>query len=192
MVAHNGRLIVLQPDDQRVVSYDLKKLGEPRVLYTAQGQNARMKAVTPCGDDRVCFGEETGYDGKTDKVVALDVAGGKGLWQFPVADIDTLVPVGQAVVATSLAGQTTLIDDAGKQIWSRTGEAARLDGGNLLEFSKPLSRSPDNPAVAGRHLGDQAVPLGYLSDIRSDTCSWNTSSLACVADKDFVLQEFGN
>ncbi|NMO52090.1 PQQ-binding-like beta-propeller repeat protein [Actinoplanes sp. TBRC 11911] len=190
MVAHNGRLIVLQPQDQRIVSYDLTKLGEPRVLYTAQEQNARMKAVTPCGDDRVCFGEETGYDGKTDKVVALDVAGGKRLWQYPVADIDTLVPVGQAVVASSLAGQTTLIDDAGRQIWTRTGEAARLDGGNLLEFSKPLTRSPDNPAVAGRHLGDEAVPLGYLSDIRSDTCSWDTSIMACAADKDFVLQTF--
>jgi hypothetical protein len=190
MVVHNGRLIVLQPDDQRIVSYDLDQLGEPRVLYTAQGQNMRMKDVTPCGDDRICFAEETSYDGKTDQVVALDVAGGTSPWRFALAGVDTLVPVGEALIATSTSGEATLLDDAGKRVWTRTGEAARLDGGNLLEFSKPLSHSPDNPALAGRHLGDEAVPLGYLRDIRSDTCSWNTSMLACVADKDFVIQEF--
>nr|WP_296066380.1 Hsp70 family protein [uncultured Actinoplanes sp.] len=190
MVAHNGRLIVLQPNDQRIVSYKLDKLGEPAVLYTAQGRNSQMKDVTPCGDDRVCFGEEVGYDGKTDAVVALDVTGGDQVWRYPLANIDTLVPVGEAVIGTSTSGDTTLIDATGKKVWTRKGEAARLDGGNLLEFSKPLSRSPDNPAVAGRHLGDQAVPLGYLSDIRSDTCAWNTSVLACVAEKDFVTQEF--
>lgn len=192
MVAHNGRLLVLQPDDQRVVSYDLDQLGEPRVLYTAQGRDVRLTDGTPCGDDRVCFAEETGYDSKTDKVVALDVAKGKRLWDFPVSGIDTLVPVGEAVLATSAAGETTLIDGAGKRFWTRKAAAGRLDGNDLLEFSKPLSGSPDNPALAGRHLGNQAVPLGYLSDIRSETCSWNISELACVAEKDFVLQEFAD
>jgi molecular chaperone HscA len=147
--------------------------------------------VTPCGDDLVCFGEETGYDGKTDRVISLDVSDGKRLWDYPVADVDTLAPVGEAVLATSTAGETTLID-SGERVWTRKAAAARIDGGNVLEFSKPLSTSPDTPAVAGRHLGDEAVPLGYLSDVRSQTCSWNTSTLACVADKDFVLQEFAN
>jgi molecular chaperone HscA len=190
VVAHNGRLIVLQPDDQRIVSYQLKKLGEPRVLYTTQAQNSQMKDVTPCGDDRVCFDEEIGYDGRTATVVALDVSDGSRPWRYPLANADSLVPVGEAILATTTAADTTLIGADGKKVWTHTGEAARLDGGNLLEFSKPLSRSPGDPALAGRHLGDEAVPLGSFSDIRSDTCSWNTHVLACVADKDFVLLTF--
>jgi molecular chaperone HscA len=190
VVAHNGRLIVLQPADQRIVSYQLDKFGEPKVLYTIQAQGSQMKDVIPCGDDRVCFDEEIGYDGKSAKVVALDVAKGAEVWRYRLADTEALVPVGEAVLATTTSAGMTLIDGAGKKIWTHPGEAARLDGGNLLEFSKPLTRSPDDPALAGRHLGDAAVPLGSFSDIRSDTCAWNTSMLACVADKDFVLQQF--
>jgi hypothetical protein len=34
------------------------------------------------------------------------------------------------------------------------------------------------------------VQLGPLAGIRTDTCSWNTSVLACVGDGKFVLQRF--
>ena len=190
VVAHNGRLIVLQPDDQQIVSYELDKFGEPRVLYTAQTQNSRMKDVTACGDDRVCFDEEVGYDGKSATVVALDVAGGKQVWRYPLANTESIVPVGEAVLVTTTTPDMTLLDAKGAKVWTHTGEAARLDGGNVLEFSKPLSRTAGETALYGRHLGDDAVPLGSFTDVRADTCSWDTSMLACVADKDFVLQRF--
>jgi len=190
VVAHNGRLIVLQPDDQRIVSYQLDKFGEPRVLYTTQAQNSQMKDVTPCGDDRVCFDETIGYDRTTAAVVALDVADGAQVWRYPLANVESLVPVGEAVIATTTTPETTLIDGDGEQVWTHTGEAARLNGGNLLEFSKPLSLYPDDPGLVGRHLGDAGQPLGTLAAIRSDTCSWDTSVLACSAEKDFVLQTF--
>ncbi|GIM93518.1 Hsp70 family protein [Paractinoplanes toevensis] len=192
VVAHNGRLIVLQPDDQRILSYRLDKLGEPKVVYTTQAADSEMKDVTPCGDDRVCFDEEISYDAKTTTVVALDVAAEDDtvVWRYKLANVDTIIPVGEAVLVTTTVPETTLIDGTGKRIWTHTGEAARLDGGNLLEFSKALSLSPSDPALAGRHLGDQAVPLGSLNAIRSDTCAWNTSMLACVADENFVLQQF--
>jgi outer membrane protein assembly factor BamB len=190
VVAHNGRLIVLQPDDQRIVSYDLDKFGEPRVVYTAQTQNSQMKDVTPCGDDRVCFGEQVSYDTKSATVVSLDVADGKQLWRYPLANTERIVPVGQAVLVATTTPETTLLDAKGKKVWTHSGEAARVNGGNLIEFSKALSRSPGETALYGRHLGDEAVPLGSFSGIRSDTCSWDTSMLACVADTDFVIQRF--
>ncbi|GIF24125.1 hypothetical protein Ate02nite_68550 [Paractinoplanes tereljensis] len=192
VVAHNGRLIVLQPDDQRILSYRLDKLGEPKVVYTTQAADSQMKDVTPCGDDRVCFDEEISYDAKTTTVVALDVAAEDDtvVWRYKLANVSTIVPVGEAVLVTTTVPETTLIDGTGKRVWTHTGEAARLDGGNLLEFSKALSLSPSDPALTGRHLGDAAVPLGSLSDIRSDTCAWSTSMLACAAEKDFVLQQF--
>jgi molecular chaperone HscA len=189
VIAHNGRLIVLQPDNQQIVSYDLKKLGEPKVLYTTQAQNSQMKDLTPCGDDRVCFDEQVGYDSKSATVVALDVAGGKQLWRYPLADTETIVPVGEAVLA-STGKDLTLLDAKGAKIWTHTGEAARLDDGNLLEFSKPLTRSPEETALYGRHLGDEAVPLGSFDDIRADTCGWDKAMLACVGDKDFELLRF--
>jgi len=84
----------------------------------------------------------------------------------------------------------TLIDAKGTKIWTHAGEAARLDGTNLLEFSKMLTSSPGETAVYGRHLGDEAVPLGSFDDVRADTCAWDKAMLACVAEKDFVLQRF--
>jgi outer membrane protein assembly factor BamB len=190
VVAHNGRLIVLQPSDQQIVSYDLKEFGEPKVLYTIQTANSRMKDVTPCGDDRICFDEEVGYDGKSATVVALDVAGGKQLWRYRLADTEAIVPVGEALLVTTTKPDMTLLDAKGGKVWTHTGEAARLDGGNLLEFSKPLNRSPEETALYGRHLGDDAVPLGSFTDIRADTCSWDKAMLACVGDKDFELLRF--
>jgi outer membrane protein assembly factor BamB/actin-like ATPase involved in cell morphogenesis len=191
IVAHNGRLIVRESEGaHRLVSYDLDKLGEPRVLYTAQGQDGRISSVIPCGDDRVCFVEAAGYDNKTATVTAVDAAKGGKIWQFPLAGADSLVPVGEAVLATTSSGETTLIDAAGKKVWTHTGRAARLDAGNLLEFSKQLYETPGDPSLAGQHLGDDAVQLGPLTDIRGLTCSWNTSVLACAGDKDFVLQRF--
>ncbi len=190
VVAHHGRLIVLQADNQQIAAYDLEKLGEPRALYTAQQKNTQMADVTACGDDRICFSETVGYENDTATVVALDVTGDGVVWRYPLGDIESLVPVGEAVIAGDNDSETTLIDSAGKKVWTSTGEAARLDGGNLLEFSAPLSRSAGDLGVSGRHLGDRAVPLGTFRDIRTDTCAWNTSMMACVADKDFVLHEF--
>jgi hypothetical protein len=191
VVAHNGRLIVLQPDDQRIASYDLSKFGEPKVVYTAQAQKSQMKDVTPCGDDRVCFDEEVGYDAKSATVVALDVADGKQLWRYKLANTESIVPVGEAVLVTTTAADMTLLDATGTKVWTHTGEAARLDGGNLLEFSKQLSESPGETALLRPATSaTRRCRSARSTDVRADTCSWDTSMLACVADKDFVIQRF--
>jgi len=62
--------------------------------------------------------------------------------------------------------------------------------GNVLLFNKAMSAYPDDPSLWGQHLGDGAVPLGPLSGVRSATCAWDTSAIACVAETDFVLQSF--
>ena len=83
-----------------------------------------------------------------------------------------------------------LLDAKGKVSWTYNGVAARLDGGNMLLFSSSLSTSVDDPSLSGRHAGDGEKPLGPLRDVRPASCSWNTSTIACVADKDFRLQRF--
>jgi len=191
IIAHNGRLIVAESADaRRLFAYDLKKL-EPKVLYTPPA-NTQLDHLTPCGADRICLVETTGYAAKTAQVVAINAADGGVVWRRAVADVDDIVPVGQAVLATQNTSpvQVSLLDADGRVSWTRGGVAARLDGGNTLRFSKGLSASADDPALVGEHLGDDPVQLGPLVGIRSSTCAWDTTHLACVADEDFVVQRF--
>ena len=192
IIAHDGRLIVAESTNaRRLFAYDLDKL-EPKVLYTPPTADARIEHLTPCGTDRICLVETTGYDEQTAQVVAIDAADGGVVWRRGIANVTGLVPVGEAVLATRSTSpvQVSLLDAEGRLSWTRGGEVGRLDGGNTLQFSKALSASADDPAVAGEHLGDAAVPLGSLAGVRSSTCAWDTSHLACVADEDFVVQRF--
>jgi molecular chaperone HscA len=192
VIAHNGRLIVAESTDaHRLFAYDLKKL-EPKLLYTPPSTNSRLEHLTPCGADRICLIETTGSDAKTAQVVAIDAAEGGVVWRRAVADAEDLVAVGEAVLVprNTSPAQVSLVASDGRIAWTRAGAAGRLDAGNTLQFSKALSASADDPALAGEHVGDKAVPLGSLADVRSSTCAWDTSHLACVADADFVIQRF--
>jgi hypothetical protein len=191
-IAHNGRLIVRESENaHRIMSYNLDKLGEPKVLYTAPDTNRQLTDLAPCGPSRVCFVQSTGYDDKTAQVMSVDVTKG-GHWARGVPMTESLVPVGNAVLAAQDTSppKVSLLDAKGKVLWTREGQAARLDSSNVLLFLKALSDYPDDSFVWGDHVGDAAVPLGALSSVRSSTCSWNTAMLACVTDKDFTLQRF--
>jgi hypothetical protein len=65
---------------------------------------------------------------------------------------------------------------------------ARLDGGDLLEFSEPPSTCPDDPSLCGRHVGGPPVSPGALSGVVSRSCSLHTEVPACATGKDFTLQ----
>jgi actin-like ATPase involved in cell morphogenesis len=189
VVVNDGRLIVRQSEGtQRIASYDLGKLGEPKVLYTAQNESGHLSHLSPCGE-HVCFVEDTSYDAKTDAVTAVDPVKGGRVWKKALAGVDGLVPAGSSLLVDN-SSQTTLLDKDGKTVWTSGGVAARLDNGNLLEFTKPLAGYSDDPFLAGQHLGDQPVQLGPLNDVRTDSCSWNKSVIACVGDKDFVILKF--
>ncbi|MEU4213968.1 Hsp70 family protein [Actinoplanes sp. NPDC026623] len=194
VIAHNGRLFVVETgDSNRIVAYDLAKLDEPRVLYTAPS-TARLSLMTSCGADRVCVVETTASDADSAQVVAIDAAGKGVVWRRTVANVDGIVTVGEAVLASrsTLPESTSLLDAKGRVAWTRAGFVGRLDGGNMLQFSKALSTSADDPALSGEHLGDDAVPLGSLAGVRTSTCTWDTTYLACVADEDFVIERFAD
>jgi hypothetical protein len=193
VVAHNGRLIVRESvETHRILGYDLETLADPRILYTALRRTNQLSNLTPCGDERVCWVETADYQAQSTEVVSVNAAEGGDAWRRAVARTDGLVPVGDWVLAAQSASPPTvaLLNPDGRVAWTHTGVAARLDAGNVLLFSKGLNTSPDDPSLTGRHLGDGVQPLGPMSDVRSQTCSWNTSVLACVADEDFVLQRF--
>jgi molecular chaperone HscA len=192
VVAHNGRLIVRESENaQRIMSYDLGKLGEPDSVYTAPDTTRQLTHLVPCGPDRVCFVEAAGYEDKTDQVTSLDVVTGKR-WARSLPSTETLVPVGDSVLAAqnTTPPRVSLLNAKGAVVWTREGAAARLNNANMLLFLKAGSDYPDDSFVWGDHVGDPAVPLGALQQVRSSTCSWDTAMLACVTDKDFVLQRF--
>ncbi|MCY1142668.1 Hsp70 family protein [Actinoplanes sp. Pm04-4] len=192
VIAHNGRLIVRGSEDiHRIVAYDLEKLDGDTIAYTAGSSKARLTGLTACGDDRICMIESLGYGDDQAKVVAVDVTERKRVWEAAAPDADHLVPVGEAVLV-SYSTTTRLIDSDGKEVWNRQAAAARLNATNVLEFSKPLAGYADDPALAGRHIGDDPVQLGPLADVQTDTCSWNTSHLACATQKDFIVVPYAS
>lgn len=191
MVAHHGRLFVEESSSDRLLAYDLAKLGsaEPAILYTAP-KDAQVDDLTPCGDNRICFVETVGYAHDKAQLVAYDLDKHGEVWRRPAPDAEALVPVGDRVLVVT-DDTTTLYDATGASVWSGApGTAVRLDAGNVLQFSDTLSTSVGDRTLVGVHPGGDSVQLGLLRDVRSSTCSWNTSVLACVAEKDFVVTRF--
>lgn len=192
-LAHDGRLFVQDSTSspQKIFAYRLDDMDLPVTLYTAK-QNASLSKFSPCGEDRLCFVETDGYDRKKDRVVAVDAEKGGEIWHQDVPEIESLAPVGDSVLATtsSSTDEVTLLDAKGTKVWTATGRAARLDGGNILRFADPLSTSMGNRTLSGVHLGDKPVDMGEVRDVYSATCSWNTSLLACVGKEQFVLYRF--
>jgi hypothetical protein len=192
VIAHNGRLIVRESENaHRIMSYDLGKLGEPKSLYTAPDTTRQLTHLAACGADRVCFVEAAGSADQTAQVVSVDLTNGQR-WTRSLPSTESLVPVGDSVLAAqdTTPPRVSLLSAKGAVVWTRKGEAARLNAGNMLLFLEPRSDYPDNSFVWGDHVGDPAVPLGALPAVRSATCSWDTAMLACVTDKDFTLQRF--
>ena len=193
MIAHGGRFFVVESSGTTEVlhAYDLAKQAEPVILYSAP-PNVRMSELTACGAERVCWIETVDFDIKKTRVAGVNATAGGDVWRRDLPNADRLVPVGDHVLArqSTSPARVALIGPDGKQVWNVEGEAGRLDGGNLLRFNRALSTTPDDPTLHGEHVGDDPIPLGALSDVRSATCSWNTSVIACVADENFVLQRF--
>ncbi|MBG0566783.1 outer membrane protein assembly factor BamB family protein [Actinoplanes aureus] len=193
VLAHAGRLFVQDSTSnaQKIFAYQLDQLDLPVTLYTAKA-DASVSKFAPCGDGRLCFVETDGYDHKKDQVVAVDAVDGGEVWRADVPEIESLAPIGDSVLATtnSSADEVTLLDAEGKKVWTATGRAARLDGGNMLRFADPLTQSVSNRALSGVHLGDGPEAMGEVRDVYTATCSWNTSLLACVGKEQFVLYRF--
>ncbi|MBO3740537.1 outer membrane protein assembly factor BamB family protein [Actinoplanes flavus] len=187
IVVHGGRLYVRgSAAPQRILSYDLGRLTENPVIVHTAPPNSSLSKLTPCGE-RLCFVQTESYDRTRDRVFAL----GKDGWPEPVdvPEVEALVPVGGAVLAVG-DETTTVIDEAGRKGRAEEGVTVRLDAGNMLRFSDSLTTSVSDRAVWGIPLGASAVPLGQLTDVRSASCSWNTSVIVCAAEEDYVIYRF--
>ncbi|MGW4497792.1 Hsp70 family protein, partial [Micromonospora sp. NPDC004336] len=194
VVAHEDRVYVARDEaNYQLLAYDLSTDAQPRVLHTAAGDRKRPKALVPCGEHRACLLETTGGDDESTEVVA---ATEKKAAHWPAPGATRLVPLGEHLLVrrTSPKSTSTLFGPDGRAVLpDRPGVAVRLDAGNLLVFADPPSPAEDDRSVAGVAVGSGDVTeLGQLQDVRSESCSWNTSVIACGAGKDFVLHRFAD
>ncbi|MGN9769186.1 Hsp70 family protein [Micromonospora sp. SD12] len=185
VVAHEDRLYVARDDaGYQLLAYDLTSDAQPKVLYTAEDDRRRPKSLVPCGEHRACLLEVTGGDDETAEVVAATEEKWTR-WKAPEATL--LVPLGEHLLArrTTPEAAGTLFGPDGRAVLpERGGVAVRLDAGNVLLLADPPSSIEDDRSVAGTSVGSGEVDeLGQLKDVRSDSCSWNTSVIVCGAGR---------
>ncbi|MFC0006781.1 Hsp70 family protein [Micromonospora siamensis] len=195
VVAYQDRLYVTENQSgYRLLSYDLETLGEPTTLYTSPDDQRRPLDLVACGEHRACVLEGRTGDAERTEVVAAAEGEAVRRWAAPRAE--DLVPLGEHLLArrTSSDQSVTLYDPRGKAVLAdRTGVGVRVDGGNLLIFAEPPSTVEDDRSVAGMSVdGDMPFEMGQLTDVRSESCSWNAEVIACGAEKNFVLYRFAD
>ncbi|WP_311202394.1 Hsp70 family protein [Micromonospora chalcea] len=191
MAARDDRLYVAEDDrGLRLLSYDLGSLGTPGVLYEAPEQGGRVKDLVTCGERRVCLLETPAGGADGTRVVAATE--GEGTRQWPAPRAESLVPVGEHVLAVqgSPDAVTLFAPDGAAVLRDRDGFAVRLDAGNLLVFSEAPSSFEDDRVLAGMAVDGKPFEMGQLKQIRSESCSWNTEMLVCGAEKEFRLYRF--
>ncbi|WP_432955196.1 Hsp70 family protein [Micromonospora haikouensis] len=195
MVARDDRLYVV--DDAgvggyRLLGYDLTRVAEPTVLHSAADDGRRVAALVACGKHRACLLEAPAGDADRAEVVAVAEGAKARRWATPGAR--ELVPVGAHLIVRRQYPEatSTLFDPAGRAVLrDRSGVAVRLDAGNVLVFADPLGGGEADRSLAGLAVGGTGpVELGLAEDVRSESCSWNTSVLLCGAAADFVLYRF--
>ncbi|MBF5033899.1 MULTISPECIES: Hsp70 family protein [unclassified Micromonospora] len=191
VAARDDRLYVAENErGLRLLAYDLGGLGTPSMLYEAPEQGGRVKDLVTCGERRVCLLETPGSGADDTRVVAATE--GEGTRQWPAPRAESLVPVGEHVLAgqDSPDAVTLFAPDGTPVLRDRDGVAVRLDAGNLLIFSEAPSAYEDDRVLAGTAVDGKPVEMGQLKQIRSESCSWNTEMLVCGAEKEFRLYRF--
>ena len=196
-LAHDGTLYAVNTESPyQIQSYALGKLGEPQIVYTAHDPKRRWRAVTPCGSGRVCLLDSVSSDDKTTEIVAIDVAGHRELWRRPAPNADTLVPVGDRIMALNVTGEpaAVLYDPDGKQLLKSGDQHAvpvRITSGSLLLFSESPSSYPTDTSLVGVGSADGGrTAVGQLTKLRSKACSWNEQFIVCPTDKEFQAWRF--
>jgi outer membrane protein assembly factor BamB len=193
VVAYNGRLLVAAAEDgYRLSGYDLDTMGEPVNLYTAPDDRHRLDVLAMCGEARACLLDSIGSDTKSTSLVAIDLEKGGELWRRPAPGADLLVHFDQMVVTRATSGDylVRVFDPEGKEILKREGAVGRVDAANMLLFDE-ISSSADDYSVAGLHAGSKdVIEMGQLKDVKTASCSWNTTYIVCAGSTDFLVARF--
>jgi hypothetical protein len=195
-LARDGKFdVVVRQAGYQIREYDLDSLGEPQVVYTQPDANRTAVALQSCGADQLCV-LDRGNGSKTTEVAGIDVKGRKTRWRQPAVGTETLVSIGDRVLATTVEGEpaSAVFAADGKQLLSddvRNTVGVRVNGSSVLMFSAIPSTYPADVSLTGIAATDGArQPLGSLSKVRSRSCSWNEHFLVCAAEQEFRVWRF--
>jgi molecular chaperone HscA len=193
VVAYNGRLLVAVAEEgYRLSAYDLDTMAEPVNLYTAPDNTRRLDVLAMCGETRACLLDSVSADSESTAVVAVNLDKGGELWRRSAPGANVLVHFGEQVVARATTGdyEFRIFDPDGKELLKREGAVGRVDAGNMLLFDE-ISSLADDYSVAGLHAGSKdVIEMGQLKDVKTDSCSWNTTHIVCAGTKDFLVARF--
>ena len=174
----------------QLVRYDLGSM-KPATIYRSDDTARRPIALQPCRD-RVCVLDQTGSDGKTNRLLSIDADGGK--WTKDVAGGEYLIPIGDRVMVTERSGTlgVVLFDPSGARIVGESGRyGVRITDADALLFNKSPSTAAVEVSVAGLDArSGQKKELGVIT-VRTIFCSWNTKYLVCPGEKEFGIWQFG-
>ena len=193
-LAHGDQLYVATKDaGYRIDAYDLRKMGEPRAVYTVADPRRRLLSLAPCGTDRICALDQAGSDDKSVELVTINTADGGEAPRQKAPAGERVVAVGDRALVSSQdsAAVVRIFDPAGKELVNREGSGVRVNAGSVLVFADQPATYPQDVNLTG--LGAQTgtrTELGVLKDVRSAACAWNESLIACPQETTFVIWRF--
>lgn len=202
LFAYDGWLYVTeQTEGYRVLAYDLTTPGgQPRTLYPVEDTTRHpITPPQPCGRDRICLLDQSGYDQESIEVVAIDTADGQGqAWRRPAPGADQLTTVGELVVASGGTPAVVAFDRDGAVAFEQpAGLAVRLNEGNLLVFGEDAWSSYADVSLLGYALAERRlVALHTVREVNATACAWGTVAgegfLACPTRQNVTIWRFAS
>ncbi len=196
--ASDGKYYIGFGTPYQIQAYDLNKQDEPQTIYSAPDSKRTLVTIAPCGSGRICALDETSDDNSTE-VVAFDANAHKQLWRKPAVGTDTLVPLGDQVLATTTQSSSSVASvlysaDGKKQLLGSDDQktiGVRVNAHSLLFVSGNVgSTSSGDLSLVGVTTQDgKRTALGPLQGVVASSCSWNEKDVVCAtADKIQVWQ----
>jgi molecular chaperone HscA len=191
--ASEGKYYIGWGTPYQIQAYDLDKQDEPQTIFSSPDSKRSLVTIAPCGTDRVCALDETS-DNTSTEVVAFDVKSHKQLWRKPAGGTDTLVSLGDQVLATTTQSSSSVASflysaDGKKQLLGADDQktiGVRVNAHSLLFVSGGLgSTSSGDLSLVGVTTQDgKRTALGPLQGVVGSSCSWNEKDVVCAtADK---------
>jgi hypothetical protein len=177
----------------QVLAYPALGADAPRIVYQSPHATPRLRALAPCGAQRICLVE--GYDADAD-VVAVDFDAHASVWRMHSGDLDTLTPMGESVLGRTVGGEIGVYGATSFSVLVPSGSAdvaERVDADRALllrpETEASAKASDDTEVVGVSIVTGERIILGRVR-IWPTSCSWDAQALVCATRTGFQVWRF--
>ena len=197
--ASDGKYYVGWGSPYQIQAYDLNEQDEPQTIYSSPDSKRSLVTIAPCGNGRVCALDEA-TDNNSTEVAAFDVNAHKQLWRKPAGGTDTLVSLGDQVLATTTQSSSSVASflysaDGKKQLLGSDDQktlGVRVNAHSLLFVSGNLdgTSSGDLSLVGVTTQDGKRTALGPLQGVVGSSCSWNEKDVVCAKEDKIQVWHF--